>query len=43
MGEIKADGPYKLIGFGDIDVTKPSKFIWFGDIDAPKAPLQTVR
>ncbi len=34
--EIKAAGPYKLIGFGVIDVTRPFEFIWFGDVDAPK-------
>ncbi len=34
--EIKAAGPYEILGFGAIDVTKPYTLIWFGDIDAPK-------
>ncbi len=34
--EIKAAGPYQVIGFGAINVTKPYEFIWFGDIESPK-------
>ncbi len=34
--QIKAAGPYKLIGCGGIVVSKPWEFTWFGDIDDPK-------
>ncbi len=33
--EIIVAGPYKFIGFGDIDVDEPYEFIWFGGIDDP--------